>query len=113
MPITTHILDLATGEPAAGVRVTLERRADDGRWSGIGEGLSDRDGRIREWAGNAGALGRGTYLLRFDTAEYFGRHNRTWFFPEVQVIFMAADDPAQCHVPLLLSPYGYSTYRGS
>jgi 5-hydroxyisourate hydrolase len=113
MPITTHILDLATGRPAAGVRVTLERKADAGRWTQIGEGRTDADGRIREWTGDAGAPGKGTYLLRFDTAEYFSRQSRSSFFPEVGVIFDAADDPVHCHVPLLLSPFGYSTYRGS
>ncbi len=113
MPITTHILDLARGTPAAGVRVRLEQKTGDGRWAVVGEGRSDADGRVKTWTGSAGELGRGTYLLRFDTAEYFAHDDRRAFFPEVQVVFEVADDTARCHVPLLLSPFGYSTYRGS
>ena len=113
MPISTHILDLAGGRPAAGVRVRLERRTEGGRWIPVGEGQSDSDGRVDKWVGATAVVGGGTYRLRFDTADYFARQDIRAFFPEVQVTFEIAAGAAQCHGPLLLSPYGYSTYRGS
>ncbi|MFF5261658.1 hydroxyisourate hydrolase [Actinomadura viridis] len=100
--LSTHVLDTAVGEPAAGVHVTLQTR--DGRY--IAEGVTDSNGRIA--AIGTGSLPVGDYILRFDTGAYVDG-----FYPEVIVIFTIADAGDHHHVPLLLSPYGYSTYRGS
>lgn len=105
MTLSTHILDATTGRPAEGVHVTLESRGTDG-WSPVAEGNTDADGRIRE----LGAPGAGVHRIRFDTGSYFGRDT---FYPEVDVVFEIVDAVAHHHVPLLLSPYAYSTYRGS
>ena len=105
MGITTHVLDTAKGKPAQGVPVVLMML--DGDWKSIARGVTDVDGRLRTLTEGVN-LQRGTYRLTFDTAAY-----GTTFFPEVSIIFRV-DDPAQhYHVPLLLSPFGYSTYRGS
>jgi 5-hydroxyisourate hydrolase len=106
-PITTHVLDTARGIPAAGVAVTLEQGP---HWSEVGSGRTGDDGRIAE-LGSPEAPGR--YRLRFDTAAYFGAAGTTAFFPEVTVQFTVERPEEHHHVPLLLSPFGYSTYRGS
>jgi 5-hydroxyisourate hydrolase len=106
--ITTHVLDLAAGRPAAGVAVALERRDGDGdRWTALASGRTDADGRLRD-LGRAPAPGR--YRLVFDTAGHLGADA---FFPEVALQFAVTDPEEHLHVPLLLSPFGYSTYRGS
>jgi 5-hydroxyisourate hydrolase len=109
--VTTHVLDTARGAPAAGIPVALERLSD-GSQAGdqLASGVTDSDGRV-------GALGpddlaEGRYRLRFDTASYFAETGQTGFFPEVAVVFEIAGGQ-RYHVPLLLSPYSYSTYRGS
>jgi 5-hydroxyisourate hydrolase len=101
------VLDTARGLPAAGVPVTLERAPD---WSEVGRGRTGDDGRIGE-LGSPGAPGR--YRLRFDTAAYFEAARTKAFFPEVTVQFTVERPEEHHHVPLLLSPFGYSTYRGS
>ena len=98
--LSTHVLDTATGRPAAGIAVRLEARDGDV----LDQGRTDDDGRI---ASLGGELALGAYVLRFDTGAYV-----SGFYPEVVVVFTVADDRHH-HVPLLLSPYGYSTYRGS
>jgi 5-hydroxyisourate hydrolase len=102
--ITTHVLDTAQGRPASGVPVRLELRGADG-WTLVGEGQTDADGRCRTLV--SGKLAAGNYRLTFDTRA------RSAFFPEVIIQFAIADPSAHYHVPLLLSPFGYSTYRGS
>ncbi len=98
--LSTHVLDTAVGKPAVGIAVRLESRDGDV----LDQGVTDADGRV----GSLGAeLALGAYVLRFDTATYV-----SGFYPEVVVVFTVADDRHH-HVPLLLSPYGYSTYRGS
>jgi 5-hydroxyisourate hydrolase len=110
--ITTHVLDTARGRPASGVRVTLETRAGDGTWTVVGSGATDGDGRLRDLL-DAGALASpGVYRLRFDTGAYFASLGTESFYPEVTVEFQVRD-ARHHHIPLLLSPYGYSTYRGS
>ena len=104
-PITTHVLDTARGVPAAGVPVTLERGPD---WTEVGSGRTGDDGRLAELGSPSGP---GTYRLRFDTAAYF--RGTPAFFPEVTVQFTVERADEHFHVPLLLSPFGYSTYRGS
>jgi 5-hydroxyisourate hydrolase len=111
--ITTHVLDTAAGRPADGVPVRLERAArEGGGWEVVGRGTTDADGRQRELTPDSRRLAAGTYRLTFDTGAYFTRTGRQAFFPEVAVVF-ALEDGGHEHVPLLLSPYGYSTYRGS
>src|SRR5262249_6175131 len=107
--ITTHVLDTALGRPGAGVPVTLEVQDRHG-WRHLGAGTTDADGRLRTLVPADAPHAAGTYRLRFDTASYFA--GREGFFPWVEIVFVAAEG-AHYHVPLLLSPYGYSTYRGS
>jgi len=104
--ITTHVLDVAQGRPAAGVSVTLEVQQGES-WRPVGQGATDGDGRLRTLWPPGAPLSAGTYRLRFDT------RGRSDFFPEVTVVFRVSDPAAHHHVPLLLSPFGYSTYRGS
>jgi 5-hydroxyisourate hydrolase len=106
-PITTHVLDTARGQPAADVGVTLERGPE---WEEIGSGRTGGDGRLAE-LGEPDAPGR--YRLRFDTEAYFEAAGLRAFFPEVTVQFTVERPEEHHHVPLLLSPFGYSTYRGS
>lgn len=108
--ITTHVLDTARGRPAAGVPVTLEVLSGK-EWAALGRGSTDADGRARELSD--GVLAAGTYRLTFETAAYFASTGVEGFYPEVQVVFEVRDPSQHHHVPLLLSPFGYSTYRGS
>ena len=107
MGISTHILDTATGRPAPGIKISLARR-HAGTWSHVADGAPDDAGRPRTLA-PAGPAPHGTYRLTFDTRAYLGE---SAFFPEVQIVFVVSD-ARHHHVPLLLSPFGYSTYRGS
>jgi 5-hydroxyisourate hydrolase len=102
MTLSTHVLDTGEGRPAAGVGVRLERR-DGATWTPLAEGRTDADGRL----GDLPAEDKGVYRLIFDTAD------RSDFYPEVTVAFTIADPGQHYHVPLLLSPFAYSTYRGS
>jgi 5-hydroxyisourate hydrolase len=106
MSISTHVLDAALGRPAAGVPVRL-----DGPSGSFVEATTDADGRVTNLA--PGALEPGDYRLRFDTGRYFSATGRESFYPEVLVTFTIADAAQHYHVPLLLSPFAYSTYRGS
>jgi 5-hydroxyisourate hydrolase len=112
MGITTHVLDIARGSPARGVRVKLERIAGDG-WETVGEGETDLNGRIQALMSPDIALTPSTYRLTFDTHAYARKNLFECFFPEVQIVFDVKDSSQHYHVPLLFSPYGYSTYRGS
>ncbi|MGP4015390.1 hydroxyisourate hydrolase [Saccharopolyspora sp. 5N708] len=110
--ITTHVLDAARGTPAAGVAVRLETAADPlADWTALAEGRTDDDGRIKELG--PARLGAGDYRLTFDTGGYFDRHGVASFYPQVQITFRITDPAQHYHVPLLLSPFAYSTYRGS
>jgi 5-hydroxyisourate hydrolase len=104
--ITTHVLDTTNGRPAEGVPVSLEREAEAG-WQPIGRGKTDSDGRVSDLLSTAPDAGR--YRLTFDTGAYF----EGGFYPEVSVTFAVEPGIEHYHVPLLLSPFGYSTYRGS
>lgn len=110
--ITTHVLDTARGRPAANVPVTLERRAESGAWERAGQGKTDTDGRLRDLLA-PGALAACVYRITFDTAAYFHANGVEGFYPEVAVVFTVRDAGSHHHVPLLLNPFGYSTYRGS
>ncbi len=104
--VTTHVLDTALGRPAAGVPVRLEQEATT-----IAEATTDRDGRVGELG--PAHLPAGTYRLVFDTAAYSAASGQTCFFPEISLTFALTDPTQHYHVPLLLSPFAYSTYRGS
>jgi len=109
--ITTHVLDTARGRPAAGVPVLLEQRSSADTWIERGQGQTDEDGRARELL--RAPLEAGTYRLTFDTGAYFQAQGVEAFYPLVTVVFEVRNSGHHHHVPLLLSPYGYSTYRGS
>jgi 5-hydroxyisourate hydrolase len=110
--ITTHVLDTARGRPAAGVPVTLEIFSG-GEWKEIGRALTDADGRARQLLTSDHTLRLGTYRLTFDLAVWFSAQEIEAFFPSATIVFLVRDASQHYHVPLLLSPYSYSTYRGS
>lgn len=106
--VSTHVLDTGLGLPARGVPVRLSRITAD-QTVLLTEGATDEDGRITEWEPG---LEAGTYQLRFDVAAYAAASGQSIFFPEVTVTFTITDE-RHYHVPLLLSPFAFSTYRGS
>jgi 5-hydroxyisourate hydrolase len=108
--VTTHVLDTSLGRPAAGVPVRLEHLAG-GEPSPVAETSTDDDGRVRELGPDG--LPPGTYRVVFDTGAYFARSGRPTFYPEVTVSFLVEAADGHYHVPLVLSPFAYSTYRGS
>src|SRR5438445_4375780 len=110
--ITTHVLDTARGRPGAGVPVTLEVEAAGG-WKLVGKGMTNTDGRISDLVPNETKIEAGVYRLIFDTARYFAGNHVQAFYPQVIVVFKIENPDQHYHVPLLLSPFGYSTYRGS
>ena len=103
--LSTHVLDTAAGRPAVGLRVTLETAEG----TALKEAVTDADGRVGDLAAE---LPTGEHRLRFDTGAWFARQDLAAFYPEVVVTFAVGHDE-HYHVPLLLSPFGYSTYRGS
>ncbi len=111
-PITTHVLDTARGAPATGVRVVLDHERAPGEWARVGEGKTDADGRLRTLMA-AGALRAGAYRIEFDVGSYFQAQGVEAFWRQVSIEFVVRDAAAHYHVPLLVSPFGYSTYRGS
>lgn len=108
--ITTHVLDAATGTPAQDVAVQLFAQRGD-EWALIAEAATDTDGRARHLGPES--LASGVYRLRFDTGAYFAARGTATFFPEAVLTFTIDEAAAHYHVPLLLSPFAYSTYRGS
>ena len=108
--ITTHILDTATGRPASGVGMVLERERDGG-WATLFRGETNADGRAT--LVEQGALEAGNYRVTFDTGGYHAGQGVRGFYPRVQVDFVVEDATQHFHVPLLVSPFGFSTYRGS
>ena len=111
--ITTHILDISRGHPAEGVPVHLDAQEVDGGWRELATGATDADGRLRDLLTDNFDLQPGVYRLVFDTAAYFEAQSVRSFYPHVAVAFLVHDAQQHYHVPLLLSPFGYSTYRGS
>ncbi|SOD71151.1 5-hydroxyisourate hydrolase [Jatrophihabitans sp. GAS493] len=106
MSLSTHVLNSVTGRPVAGMPVLLEQRGDDG-WRPIEQRTTSEDGRIADLAPD---LGAGIYRLTFDVEQVFAENT---FYPEVAIAFRVRDASQHYHVPVLLSPYAYSTYRGS
>jgi 5-hydroxyisourate hydrolase len=109
--ITTHVLDTSLGRPVAGVAVTLALRERDA-WRELGRANTDSDGRVREFS-PPDALVAGAYQLVFETNEYFRAGGKSAFYERVTLEFVVADPAQHYHIPLLLSPFGYTTYRGS
>jgi 5-hydroxyisourate hydrolase len=111
--ISTHVLDTARGLPAAGVTVTLSVQAGGGAWTGLARAATDGDGRIARFLPAQPAIAPGSMCrLRFDVGEYFAAQGVDAFYPYVEITFTLRDDRHH-HVPLLVSPFGYTTYRGS
>lgn len=111
--ITTHVLDTSAGRPGKGISIVLERAdAERDTWLPVGTGVTDDDGRLRTLTPQ-GPVEPGTYRIRFATGAYFTAQDLACFFPQVEIHFTVVDGAQHYHVPLLLSPYGYSTYRGS
>lgn len=108
--VSTHVLDAISGRPAVGVAVTLAHQGVDG-WSPVAAGVTDDDGRIADFG--PVDLDPGVYRVSFATGDYFAGLGKATFYPEVVIAFTLDDAAAHYHVPLLLSPYAYSTYRGS
>ena len=111
--ITTHVLDTARGRPASGVGVRLEVRDATGSWRPVGEGVTDTDGRLRTLMSADATLLAGSYRLIFDVEKYFKSQGVAAFYERVTIEFLASAGESHYHVPMLLSPYGYSTYRGT
>jgi 5-hydroxyisourate hydrolase len=113
--LSSHVLDTALGQPARGVPVTLEVAAADAEaegWSVVTRAVTDADGRVRDLLGGR-TLETAVYRLTFDTGAYFAAAGRPVFYPRVQIEVAIAAPDEHHHLPLLLSPFGYSTYRGS
>jgi 5-hydroxyisourate hydrolase len=109
--VSTHVLDTARGRPAAGIAVWLDRRTAEGpeAWAPVGEGRTDEDGRLRLAQG----VQPGVHRLRFATGPYFQTLAAESLYPQVTIVFRVTDPDQHLHLPLLLSPFGYATYRGS
>ncbi|KAG9004769.1 hypothetical protein FRB94_002086 [Tulasnella sp. JGI-2019a] len=113
-PITCHILDASLGKPAAGVAVSLEvLPSEGGSFNQLAQGATDGDGRCSTLLSPSVRLGVGTYKMIFQTGVYFAGSNRETFYPVVEIIFHLASPDQHYHIPLLLSPWSYTTYRGS
>jgi 5-hydroxyisourate hydrolase len=109
--ITSHVLDTARGRPAADLKIELHKKSGDD-WKFVGAGMTDANGRCNSLLGD-GPFAAGTYRLTFDAGTYFKAQHVETFYAEIPVIFEVRDAQAHYHVPLLISPFGYSTYRGS
>ena len=112
-PITTHILDQSIGKPAAGVGVLLEKLDVQNHWLILKESATNADGRVEDLLAPGSEAEPGTYRMSFEVGTYFRSTKRDSFYPYVSISFEIKKAEEYYHVPLLLSPYGYSTYRGS
>jgi hydroxyisourate hydrolase len=110
--ITTHVLDTSSGKPASGILIQLEMKEANGTWKELGKGSTNADGRLPGLLPAEQKLAPGIYRLLFATGDYFTTQGLTGFYPSVTIEF-ETHDQSHYHVPLLLNPYGYSTYRGS
>lgn len=111
--LSTHVLDTSRGRPAGGIAITLERLNAGEGWTPLSEAATDEDGRVKDFVMSESDLGPGTYRLVFSVEKYFSELNQKTFYPEVSVAFLIEPGAEHYHVPLLISPFGYSTYRGS
>jgi len=110
--VTTHVLDTMRGLPAEGVRIELEQKQGEG-WLTVAFGVTDNDGRLRNLLSQGSSLRSGTYRLRFLTGEYFSSFGLAALHPFVEIVFEISDEASHYHIPLLVTPHAYSTYRGS
>lgn len=111
-PLSVHVLNLQDGLPSAGVSVMLEKQ-EGNKWVHLSDGVTNEQGRITALYPADNAIEKGNYRVTFKTGEWFDKHNTATFFPEVPVIFKADGSVPHYHIPLLLSPYGFSSYRGN
>ena len=111
-PLSVHVLNIENGLPSPDVNVTLEQKQDDG-WEELNAAVTGDNGRINALYPDDMALENDTYRVTFDTGEWFNNHDTETFFPKVPVIFEINGSLEHYHIPLLLRPYGYSTYRGN
>ena len=111
--ISTHVLDTARGRPAAAMVVRLERAEPSGDWRPLSSLATDQDGRCAELLPEGEPLREGDYRLSFETADYFAAQGAPGLYPRVEITFRVGRDESHFHIPLLLSPHGYTTYRGS
>lgn len=111
-PLSVHVLNLQDGLPSPGVNVTLEKQNGQD-WSKLNTGITNEQGRVTALYPENKVLEKGTYRVTFKTGDWFKEHQSATFFPEVPVIFEADGSVPHYHIPLLLSPYGFSTYRGN
>jgi 5-hydroxyisourate hydrolase len=109
--ITTHILDTTKGKPAPGVNIVLFQQMDN-EWKQVAKSITNDDGRVADLLNKDIVMETGTYKMKFETAAYFEKQNMQSFYPFVEIIFTISTNE-HYHIPLLLNPYGYSTYRGS
>ncbi len=109
--ITTHVLDTSSGRPAAGVKISLQKNSNN-EWKEIAKGITNTDGRVSDLLAKESVLDSGVYKLIFETNEYFNQLHIQSFYPFVEIVFFIKD-AEHYHVPLLLNPFGYTTYRGS
>mgnify|MGYP001447840723 CR=1 FL=1 len=110
--ISSHVLDTAVGRPAASVRIHLDRLEEGGSWTPLAAASTGDDGRVADLAPGVDLLAA-TYRLRFETGAYLERANRPVFYPWIEIVFRVDGEERHYHIPLLLSSFGYSTYRGS
>lgn len=111
-PLSVHVLNLQDGLPSAGVNVTLEKKVDN-KWVQISEGVTNAQGRITALYPTESVMEKGSYRVTFQTQDWFEKQKTSTFFPEIPVIFKADGSVPHYHIPLLLSPYGFSSYRGN
>jgi len=111
-PLSVHVLNLNDGLPSPDVKVTLEKQ-NGKQWTALNDGVTNQQGRITALYPQDQTLEKGTYRVTFKTGEWFKAHDTASFFPEVPVIFEVDGTVPHYHIPLLLSPYGFSTYRGN
>ncbi|MFG6158086.1 hydroxyisourate hydrolase [Halomonas sp. 1390] len=111
-PLSVHVLNIQSGQPSPGVEVELERRTDAG-WESLATATTDAAGRVSALYPEGEAFEAGVYRVTFETGEWFAERDTATFFPEIPVPFQVENTEQHYHVPLLLSPYGYSTYRGN
>ncbi|XP_072040116.1 5-hydroxyisourate hydrolase-like isoform X3 [Amphiura filiformis] len=111
-PLTTHVLDTSKGEPARALKIELYKSTGENEWTSIANGETNNDGRLPALLTQADFT-RGIYKIKFDTGDYFRKNSVEGFYPYAEVVFEIQDPNQHYHVPLLLSPYSYSTYRGS
>jgi 5-hydroxyisourate hydrolase len=111
-PITTHVLDTSKGCPAQGIQISLEKQINT-NWQNLASGITNTDGRVADLLSTEKPFESGIYRLTFETSHYFAKQGLKSFYPFVTVTFEIQNSEQHYHIPLLISPFGYSTYRGS